>query len=196
MRIKIIIAFAMLLMMSCCGQIQAQTSSNDGEFDITRYLDQMQDNPELRFAFGGYELKEYALVDIDRDGKDEVWVRDSSVNYQAIYAIAGDSMLLIAYADGATELTFYEDAVKYVAYYSPGRSCEGVQFLKDSKLTDYCMSEVKWNIFSDEQEVESEWYYVNGEDASEEEYNKFLERLGEPIPEPKPEWRLINLNDD
>ena len=163
------------------------------DFDIGKYVEQMEDNPELRYGIGEYQLKEYALADIDGDNKNEVWVRDTTMNYEAIYAVEGDSVQLIAYADGATELTFYKNAVAYNAYYSPGRSCQGAQMLKDSKLTEYYFSEVHWNIFSEEQEVTDEMYDINGKSATSEECEKFVEKLGEPVEEPELKWQPITF---
>ncbi len=192
---SIIITFAVSLFMCVCPHGQAQVAVDGGSFAIEKYLEQMQDNPELRFAFGEYELKEYALFDIDGDGKDEVWVRDSTSHYQAIYTIEGDNVMLIAYADGSTDLEYYRNAVKYSAYYSPGRSCVGAQIVKDSKLADYCLSEVNWDIFSEEEEVTDEWYLINNKVVTAEDVDKFLEQLGDPIPEPPLKWLPISSDE-
>ena len=197
---NIIVVLAMAFMATSCGQKKEQSTnqvdslmSAGEEFDIGKYVEQMEDNPELRYGIGEYQLKEYALADIDGDNKNEVWVRDTTMNYEAIYAVEGDSVQLIAYADGATELTFYKNAVAYNAYYSPGRSCQGAQMLKDSKLTEYYFSEVHWNIFSEEQEVTDEMYDINGKSATSEECEKFVEKLGEPVEEPELKWQPITF---
>ena len=197
---NMIIVLAMAFMATSCGQKKEQSTnqvdslmSAGEEFDIGKYVEQMEDNPELRYGIGEYQLKEYALADIDGDNKNEVWVRDTTMNYEAIYAVEGDSVQLIAYADGATELTFYKNAVAYNAYYSPGRSCQGAQMLKDSKLTEYYFSEVHWNIFSEEQEVTDEMYDINGKSATSEECEKFVEKLGEPVEEPELKWQPITF---
>ena len=75
-----------------CQQKQTQSSAADNDtsepaadapaFDISQYLDQMSDNPELRYNIGDYNLSEYALADIDGDGIDEIWVRDTTTNYR------------------------------------------------------------------------------------------------------------------
>jgi len=197
---NMIIVLAMAFMATSCGQKKEQSTnqvdslmSAGEDFDIGKYVEQMEDNPELRYGIGEYQLKEYALADIDGDNKNEVWVRDTTMNYEAIYAVEGDSVQLIAYADGATELTFYKNAVAYNAYYSPGRSCQGAQMLKDSKLTEYYFSEVHWNIFSEEQEVTDEMYDINGKSATSEECEKFVEKLGEPVGEPELKWQPITF---
>ena len=180
-------------MATSCVQKQEQTNDKGEVFDITMYLEQMEDNPELRYGIGDYQLKEYALSDIDGDSQDEVWVRDTTRNYLAIYVVDGDSVKLVAYADGATDLNFYKDAVGFTAYYTPGRSWSGAQKLKNSKLTDYFISEVQWDSFSDEQEVTYEWYNINGKSTTSEECDKFVEQLGKPVDEPELEWLPISL---
>ena len=187
-----IVALALVLSMTSYGFNQRSHAGKRKKIDISKYLDQMQENPDLRFAFGAYDLKEYAFYDLDGDGKDEVFVSDSTVHYKAIYAIVGDTAQLIAYADGCTNLVFYKNAVQYSAYYSPGRSVEGAQVVKDSKPTDYCLSEVEWNIFSDEQEVTYEWCIVNDKTATAEDFHKFIKQLGEPVSEPTLHWQPIN----
>ena len=190
---NIIIGLGMTIMTTSCVQKQEQTNDKGEVFDITKYLEQMEDNPELRYGIGDFQLKEYALLDIDGDSQDEVWVRDTTRNYLAIYVVDGDSVQLVAYADGATELNFYKDAVGFTAYYTPGRSWNGAQKLKNSKLTDYFISEVQWDSFSDEQEVTYEWYNINGKSTTSEECDKFVKQLGEPVDEPVLEWLPISL---
>ncbi|MBR3454335.1 MAG: hypothetical protein IKH26_03320 [Bacteroidaceae bacterium] len=200
---NIIIVLAMAVIATSCGQKKEQSANNNNkvdslmsageDFDISKYLEQMEDNPELRFGIGEYQVKEYALADIDGDNKNEVWVRDTTFHYEAIYVVDGDSVHLVAYADGCTELTFYKNAVAYNAYYTPGRSCQGAQMLKDSKLTEYYFSEVQWNIFSEEQEVTDEMYYINNKSATSEECEKFVEKLGEPVEEPELKWQPITM---
>ena len=168
----------------CVTNAQAQ------EFDIHKYLEQMMEMPTDRFNIGDVELKEYALIDIDGDGLNEVWVR-GDLNYQALYTVEGDKVNKIAYADGSTDLTFYKKAVGYSAYYSPGRSEDGAQMLKNSRLTDSYHSVVTFDIFSDEQEITSEYYFLNGKKSTEKACNKFKKKLGKPVATPQPVWHPI-----
>ena len=88
-----------------CVLAMCMTNAQAQEFDIHKYLEQMMEMPVERFNIGDVELKEYALIDIDGDGLNEVWVR-GDLNYQALYTVEGDKVNKIAYADGSTELTF------------------------------------------------------------------------------------------
>lgn len=168
------------------GIVNAQAQT----FDIHKYLEQMTEMPAERFNIGDVELKEYALIDIDGDGINEVWVR-GDLNYQALYTVEGDKVNKIAYADGSTDLTFYKNAVGYSAYYSPGRSVNGAQMLKKSRLADSYDSEIMFNPSSDDQEVTSEDYWLNGKESTKKACNKFVKKLGKPVEKPQPVWHPI-----
>lgn len=168
------------------GLVNAQAQS----FDIHKYLEQMMEMPTDRFNIGDVELKEFALIDIDGDGINEIWVR-GDLNYQALYTVEGDKVNKIAYADGSTDLTFYKKAVGYSAYYSPGRSMNGAQMLKNSRLADSFDSEIVFDNSSDDEEVISEEYWFNGEKSTEKAFNKFLKKLGKPVATPQPVWHSI-----
>lgn len=195
-------AFLLAAFTLSCQQKQTQGQAADADtqaltddaasFDIDDYLEEMSDNPELRYGIGDIDLKEYALCDIDGDGQDEVWVRDEDSHYLAIYVLNDGRPELVAYSDGCTDLEFYKHAVAYSAYYSPGRSWRGAQVVKKSRLSDCYWGEQEWDIFSDDQELTFESYYINGEQATEDECDQFVEKLGEPVEAPKPEWREID----
>ena len=193
-------ALAMAALTLGCQQKQQQPSAaadsdepatDTPAFDISQYLDVMSDNPELRFNIGDYNLSEYALADIDGDGIDEVWVRDTTTNYLAIYCLSDDEPQLVAYADGCTDLEFYKNAVAYSAYYSPGRAFSGAQVLRHSQLAEYYWQEEEFDIFDDDQEEVYKTYYVNGEEATEADCDRIQEQLGEAVDAPTPRWMPI-----
>ncbi len=128
-------------------------TGDDEEFDINKYIEEMQDNPEIRIPMVDIVLTEYALVDIDGDGKNEVWVRGEN-NYEALYTLENDGLGLIAYADGATDLTFYKNAVGYSAYYTPGHSYSGRRLSKTAVLPNTMTS--KWILTS----TPTRWRYL------------------------------------
>lgn len=165
-------------------------TGDDEEFDINKYIEEMRDNPEIRIPMVDIVLTEYALVDIDGDGKNEVWVRGEN-NYEALYTLENDGLGLIAYADGATDLTFYKNAVGYSAYYTPGHSYSGAQIVKNSSLAEYYDEQVDFDINSDEMEVFDEFYRINGEEATDEECDAFQKKLGDPVEAPQAKWQPI-----
>ncbi len=187
-----VLAFVLGITMTCCGQNAAQSDS--GAFDITKYLNQIKENDELRYVFTSDELapKEYALVDIDGDGKSELMVRDTEIHYQAVYTIEGDSLWMLAYADGCTDLEFYKNGVGYQAYYSPGRAYDGIGTLQNSRHGDRYMHEVKFDIAGDQDEVEYETFFINSEMVTAEDIEAFKKKMGEPVEAPAAEWLPID----
>ena len=165
-------------------------TGDSAEFDISKYIEELQEDPGLRISMGDIVLTEYALIDLDGDGKNELWVRGEN-NYEALYTFENNGLELIAYADGATDLTFYKNAVAYSAYYSPGHSYSGAQIIKNSRLAEYYDEQVDFDIYSDEQEVTGEIYRMNGEYATAEECEAFQQQLGEPVDAPQAKWQPI-----
>ena len=169
----------------------AEDTGDSAEFDISKYIEKLQENPGLRISMGDPVPTEYALIDLDGDGKNELWVRGEN-NYEALYTFENNGLELIAYADGATDLTFYKNAVAYSAYYSPGHYYSGAQIIKNSRLAEYYDEQVDFDMYSDgQQEVTSEIYTMNGADATDEECEAFRQQLGEPIDAPQAEWHSI-----
>ncbi len=186
MKTNLIITTMALLTIS----IMNTTCAQNNDFDIKKYLEQMNETPSDRYNIGDVVLTEYALIDIDGDGIQEVWVRGEN-NYQALYTVEGDVVKKIAYADGATDLVFYKNAVGYSAYYSPGRACEGAQVVKNSHLADSYDSEIEFDTSSEEQDVISESHWINGKESTSKACEKFLKRLGKPVEPPQPAWYAI-----
>ena len=165
-------------------------TGDSAEFDISKYIEKLQENPGLRISMGDPVPTEYALIDLDGDGKNELWVRGEN-NYEALYTLENDGLGLIAYADGATDLTFYKNAVGYSAYYTPGHSYSGAQIVKNSSLAEYYDEQVDFDINSDEMEVFDEFYRINGEEATDEECDAFQKKLGDPVDAPQAKWQPI-----
>ena len=78
----------------------------------------------------------------------------------------------------------------YNSYISPGQVDEAYSVLKDSRVVSSAEMSMKFNIFSDEQEVEYEGYTINNELVTEDAYNEFVNQLGDTI-EVAPEWIAI-----
>ena len=89
-----------------------------------------------------------------------------------------------------SEIEVYKNAVGYHSYISPGQVDEAYSVLKNSRVVSSADMNMKFDIFSDEQEVEYEGYSVNGKEVDEDTYNEFVQKLGD-IVEVTPEWILI-----
>ncbi len=184
---RIILLLLPLLALGC----QAQEKKN---FDINKYKDViLKEYAYPRYAKSADDtvLKDYAFIDIDGDGKSELWVRgDESQDWQGVFSLDGDSLTLLADADVCSEIKVYKNAVGYHSYISPGQVDEAYSVLKDSRIVSSAEMNMKFDIFSDEQEVEYEGYAVNGKEVDEDTYNEFVQKLGD-IVEVTPEWILI-----
>lgn len=172
---------------------QNPVKGSDNGFDFDKYKDTMQEFAIPRFAKSEAPVVfvEYALVDIDGDGLPEVWVRgDEGQDWQGVFSVEGDSVVLLADADVTSEISFYKNAVGYSGYISPGRVDEGFSVIKNSRIVASCEKHMEFNIFSDEHEVYYEDYTVNNKDVDEETYNDFVIGLGEKI-KIEPLWHRI-----
>ena len=181
---RILLLLLPLLALTC----QAQEKKN---FDINKYREVILNEyayPRFAKSADDTKLKDYALVDIDGDGKPELWVRgDESQDWQGVFSLDGDSLTLLADADACSEIEVYKNAVGYHSYISPGQVDEAYSVLKNSRVVSSADMNMKFDIFSDEQEVEYEGYSVNGKEVDEDTYNKFVQKLGDKV-EVTPEW--------
>ena len=162
------------------------------DFNINKYkeviLNEYAFPPRFAKSADDVVLKDYALVDIDGDGKPELWVRgDEGQDWQGVFSLDGDSLTLLADADACSEIKVYKNAVGYQSYISPGQVDEAYSVLKNSRIVASADMNMKFNIFSEDQEVEYEGYSVNGEEVDEDTYNKFVQKLGDTV-EVTPEW--------
>lgn len=97
-------------------------------FNINKYLPTMN---KLGFPYdeGGddaYSYNQYALVDIDLDGKPEVCVRNEELYASAVFSITGDKPKLLTQADSRTDLVIFERGVG--AQGSCGTGCHQSDF--------------------------------------------------------------------
>lgn len=169
-----------------------EKDTNKG-FDFNKYKEAMMEMAEVRFAksIEPIRFEAYALIDIDGDGLSEVWVRgDEGQDWQGVFSIEGDSVVLLADADATSELMFYPNAVGYSGYISPGRVDEAFSVLKNSRIVASCEKHVEFNIFSEEMEITYESYHVNDKATDEDGYNAFVIQLGDTVPI-APVWHSV-----
>ena len=189
---KIQLVMVLLLAFGCLAQAQEDRSYTE-RFDFNKYKEAIQKQTYLRFYRSDEVVRyvDYAFVDVDHDGQSEVWLRgDDGQAWQGVFAIDGDSVVLLADADICSNIVFYENAVGYTGYISPGKVDAGFSVLKNSHVVTSAFMHKEFNIFSEEQEVFFEDYNVNGEYTDEENYNHLLEQLGERF-EIEPVWYKI-----
>lgn len=171
------IQLLIMVLLAFGSMAQAQ---EDHFFDFNRYKASIQAQTNLRFYRSEDEVRyvDYALIDIDQDGKSEVWVRgDEGQAWQGVFAIDGDSVVLLADADACSDLVFYKNAVGYNSYISPGHAESGISVLKNSKIVSSARMYKDIDIFSEEMETELVEYIIDGEYTDEESYDRFMEQL-------------------
>ena len=189
---KTIIHLVLLAMLFTPLSMEAQEKKS---FDFNKYKDVIMNEyafpPRFAKSADDVVLKDYALVDIDGDGKSELWVRgDESQDWQGVFSLDGDSLTLLADADVCSEIKVYKNAVGYHSYISPGQVDEAYSVLKNSRIISSAEMNMKFNIFSDDQEVEYEGYSINDKEVDEDTYNDFVLKLGDTV-EVTPEWIAI-----
>ena len=189
------IQLIIIVLLAFGGMAQAQ---EDKSFDFNKYkvsIDKEAFDQKAAFYQCSWDdalnYVDYALVDIDEDGKSELWVRtDEEQAWQGVFAIDGDGVVLLAYADRCCDMAFYKNAVGYSSYVTPGHAESGYCVLKDSRIVASAFKHVDINIFSEEMETEFEVYYVDDEQTEEDSFDRFVEQLGETI-DIEPVWHKI-----
>lgn len=179
------------LTICACGSGQSKNANADPnanpmadlnqDFDIAKYQQAFIDKAELHFLSNDGEIRlvKYALIDVDHDGKPEVWVKgDDGESYQGVYAIDGDNVTLLGSGDTCTDLVFYKDAVGYDSYWDFTEN-EGATMLKNSKPTDSYTQCTEINPSTDDENVVS--CTINEELVDSATCYAFLSKLGQRI---------------
>ena len=180
----------MMALLAFAGQAKAQETG----FDFGKYRAAVKENAYPRFAKSAEDVrfKAYALIDLDGDGKQELWVKgDEGQDWQGVFALKDDgSVVLLADADVCSELQFFKNAVAFKSYISPGRVDEGFSVLQNSRVVHSGVMHKEFNIFSDEMETQYESYTVDDKDVDEETYRETFYALGVEV-ELTPVWHDI-----
>ena len=150
------------------------------DFDINKYLQEMK---RLVAKEAGTDEDEtsfdaYGLLDIDRDGKPEVYVRDKEHFYNAVFSIADGKPTLLAASFNATEIYFFEHGVGAQGGCGTGCMMSDLTLIKNSRAV--------FNICSiDEYDMDGELaassMTKDDKKISKKEYDKLYAQLGEPV---------------
>ena len=180
----------MMTLLAFAGQVRAQ----EADFDFSKYRAAVKEDAFPRFAKSAEDVRmiAYALIDLDGDGKQELWVKgDEGQDWQGVFALKDDgSVVLLADADVCSQLQFFKNAVAFHSYISPGRVDEGFSVLQNSQVVHSGAMHQEFNIFTDEQEMQDEYYTVDGENVDEETYKETFYALGAEVVL-TPEWHDI-----
>jgi len=183
------IQLIVMVLLAFAGLARAQ---EDNSFDFDKYRASIDKEAFYQCLWDdALNYVDYALIDIDEDGKPELWVRsDEEQSWQGVFAIEGDSVVFLAYADRCCSIVFFKNAVGYNSYVSPGRAEEGYCVLNESCIVASAFKYKEFDIFSEDMATEYESFMLNDEDAEEADFDRFVQELGEPI-EIEPVWHEI-----
>ena len=183
------IRLIVMVLLAFAGLAWAQ---EDNPFDFDKYRASIDQEAYYQCVWDdALNYVDYALIDIDEDGKSELWVRsEEEQSWQGVFAIDGDSVVFLAYADRCCSIVFFKNAVGYRSYVSPGRAEERYCVLNDSRIVASAFKSQEFDIFSEDMETEYKSFMVNDEDAEEADFDRFVQQLGEPV-EMEPVWHKI-----
>ena len=132
---------------------------------------------------------QYAMMDIDHDGKPELLLQTDDGEYQAVYSVALTISLLAGQSDRRF-LKIYDGAVSHSGTCSALCMSEVYVLIKDSSrqstLTDLLEYDNELEDYGDSN------YSLDGQPISKEKAEKIINSLGEPQ-EIKPQWRKISF---
>ncbi len=165
-----------------CAQIVI-ADKYDKVFSINKYIKRMNEQ-----SWDKISLKEYALMDIDHDGKPEVCARNMEDGYVAVFSIVDDTPTLMIDSRGVEDLQFYNHCISSVG--SCGPECTRYSYcpVKNSKAV-YKYS--CWEIYENETLKEGS-YKLDDKEITKEEADKLCSswHFGEPI-EIELKWKPI-----
>ena len=161
---------------------------NEG-FDIAPYLPTVnaQGSKEFGLDAEATPFNEYALTDIDRDGKAELCVRSEESGYSMVFSIDGEKAEQLASADGRTMLVFFEHGVGSQGSCGTGCHYAGYSIIKNSRkaFSLHFMEQMDM-----EGEVVESGYMKDDKDINAEEGDRLMEELGEMV-NLTPIWHVI-----
>ena len=152
----------------------------DKQFDIKKYYDKLVKEAETLISGrnGIIEFLEYALIDVDRDGKAELWVRNQEEEYAIIYALNDDGLHALINEDYLSHFSFFKDAIQSGGSAGTGAHMTEVVVLKDSKLQYKLKNITQYDM--EGKESENKWW-KDGKVIPTEEGEKLYKSLGDPI---------------
>ncbi len=161
---------------------------NDG-FDVKKYL--RDANAQATAIFGSpdtmADFNEYALLDIDRDGKAELCLRQEELGYHMAFSIATERPERLACADGRTMMVFFEHGVGSQGSCGTGCHLAEYSIVKDSRKRFSLHFHEQFDM---EGEVVESGYKKDDKEISAEEGDRLMKELGEMVAL-NPIWHVI-----
>ncbi len=158
--------------------------ADDGKFnksfDIAKYLPAMKEQAAKTYDRepGDIFFNYYGLIDVDRDGLPEVYVKSTEQNYTVIYSMADDKPLLLANSFGAMEVYFFEHGVGAMGGCGTGCMMSDCTILKESKPQARIRNVDEYDM---EGKQVGRTITKDGESIAAEEYDRLWSLLGEQL---------------
>ena len=158
-------------------------------FDINKYIADMNSQAS-KIDGGKVTFGNFALVDIDRDGKPELCATSLEPEYNAVFSIASGKAKLLEMADSRSNLVYYEHGVGVQGSCGTGCHMSSFTVLKNS-LADYSFT------VNEQYDMEGKLMETkcskDGKDIPYEDAMTMLDNgaLGETV-QVQPEWHMVN----
>ena len=162
----------------------------DKLFDIAKWYDELVELAEPLFAgYDPIEFHEYALIDVDRDGKAELYMRNIEARYEAIFTLDDKDPHILIDADDHRSISFFKNAIQSSGGCGTGCNVGEIVVLKDSKLA-YTLNNMEQ--YDMEGNLSENGWEKDGKEIPTEEGEKLYKSFGDPI-EPYINWHGINI---
>lgn len=141
------------------------------------------------FGVNDNPFTQYAMMDIDHDGKPELLLQSDDESIRAVYAISL-TINLIAGQNGSRFLSFYKDAVCHSG--SCGALCMSSVYvvLNESYPKTYLSELWEWNEEAEDYVIST--YTLDGKEISKKKGENIVRTLGEPY-EPNLKWTELDM---
>lgn len=162
----------------------------DKQFDIKKYYHELVELAEPLFAgYDPVEFYEYALIDVDRDGKAELYMRNGEAHYEVIFSLDDKDSHILIDADYHRSISFFKNAVQSSGGCGTGCNTIEVVVVKDSKRVCTLNNMEQYDMAG---ELSENGWEKDGKEIPTEEGEKLYKELGNPI-ELYINWHGINI---
>lgn len=162
----------------------------DKQFDISKWYDELIELAEpLLAGYDPLEFHEYAHIDVDHDGKAELWLRNNEARYSIIVSLADNDPHILIDADERKSISFFPGAIQSSGGCGTGCNMAEIVVLKNSRL-DYTLNNMEE--YDMEGNLSENGWEKDGKEISTEEGEKLYKELGNPI-ELYINWHGINI---
>ncbi len=133
---------------------------------------------ERLFFAKEHPLAEYALVDVDKDGFPEIWLRSADKDYQCVFAVRL-TCDYIGGQDDRTSLSFYKNAVCSSGNCGTGCMASVYYLVKESTFGSTLREQSEYDMQADEYGPST--YKLDDRELSRSEGEKMIRAFGEEL---------------